>query len=354
MNGYWNGGTLKFNKHWQGGTNNGTVSGMYGIRRGDDIVVAPPSYRLHIDLSDYEEVEFDARVRRWIGSQPLYGYGLTDNLYQCRLEGKKWSDVDLIPFISLDAVGYNTVAGLDGGFADKSLMPYDLGLWQRWHDIYGLSDDTDYVPISSLTTNVNQKPFLYCKADIINVTGRADGGNINEVINSGYYIENLDDNGRYVTDGDKVSFIMKTGRYGSPFNTVSFSIDEWDNLDSLISGVDIPNVVISGNQYQVTPYEYMTVLPYACAREWQTISQEKGNRNGDAVIGGILSKVTSSLISPVSVFIKGTASEVFTGDGLYVRMKAPMDFGTPGTFYIKIKEVKSDRVYRISDMVGNI
>jgi hypothetical protein len=354
MNGYWNGGTLKFNKHWQGGQTAGIASGMYGIRRGDDIVVAPPSYKLHIDLSDYEEVEFDARVRRWIGSQPLYGYGVSDNIYSCRLKGKKWSDVELIPFISLDGSG-DAVAGLDGGFADKSLMPYDLGLWQRWHDIFGLNSDTDYIPISSLVGNVSQKPFLYCKADIISVTGRADGGNINEVINSGYYIENLDDNARYVTDGDKVSFIKKTNRYGSPYNLPIlpwYSIDEWDNLDNLISGVDIPNVVISGNHYQVTPYEYMTVLPYACAREWNVSTQEKGNRNGDAVIGGLL-RVTNGL-SPNLAFIKGTASEVFTGDGLYAQMKAPMDFGVRGTFYIKIKEVKSDRVYRISDMVGNI
>ena len=342
MNGYWNGGTLKFNKHWQGGRTADTASGMYGIRRGDEIVVAPPAYKLHIDLTEYEEIEFDAIMHRVPG--PLYNYGVPYSTVHRRLSGKKWTNVMLNPFIPFRTAG-NIMSGLYGGLADKSLMPYDTSLWQRWQDAPGGGNpDMDIIPMASLIGNLGQAKFLYATADLINITG--DAGNLYDF----YFMEKLDDKAKYTTDGDKIGFKLRTKRYGYGFIIHSYlSIDEWDTLDSILRNVDIPNIVIDGSgglEYNVTNTNILSVMPYLCGGDVAEGTMGILHSNGDATIGGYVYKTTYHL-GGGEMWVKPTGNDIFTGNGLYKRLK-----DWQGRWYVKIKDIRSDRSYVINDIVG--
>lgn len=360
MKGYYSGDTWKFNKHWQSGEGGqGKPFGLYGIWRGNELVVAPPAYKFHINFMDYENISFTGRSIETAGF-PLWRYGIGKKT-EHRFVGRKYSNIELRPVIPRRYDGGRVVDGIYGGLADKSKMPY-TGAWTR-HNQFGDSRflqpvEFDAISTIALETMAVDVRFLTATVDIIGLTG-TDAPIASMAFTP--YIEKMDDNAKATTDGDgQFDFRMKTRDYGQVVGNVALgAIDEWRNLSQVLNGVSTPSQIISGKMYNTTESQILTIDTYMVlpnvGTEMFLSTFEKMDATGDGIVGGM--NFTTYDYLRGYIWTKATANDLFTATEYYGSRIWSFSAAVAGEYmhaYMKIKSIRSDEYFRISDIVRDI
>lgn len=358
MKGYYSGDTWKFNKHWQSGDGGqGKPFGLYGIWRGNELIVAPPAYKLHVNFIDYENISFTGRAIDGTG-YPLYRYGIGKRTER-RFVGRKYSNIELRPVIPRRYDGGRVIDGIWGSLADKSKMPY-TGAWTRhnqFRDTRFLQPvEFDARSTTALETMAVDVRFLTATVDIIGLTA-TDGQTSTDFTP---YIEKMDDNTKATTDGDgQFEFRMKTRDYGWVSRPVAIgAIDEWRNLSQVLNGVSTPSQIISGKEYNVTESQIQTIEPYMVLPNVSTgfdmATFEKMDATGDGIVGGM--NYTTYDYLRGYIWTKATANDLFTATEYYGKRHwaFPSVDGKYVYAYMKIKSIRSDEYFRISDIVRDI
>lgn len=368
MKGYYSGDTWKFNKHWQSGDGGqGKPVGLYGIWRGNELVVAPPAYKFHINEMDYENISFTGRAID--GSRyPLWRYGVGKKTTH-RYVGRKYSNIELRPVIprSHSYGGYSphAVDGIYGGLADTSKMPY-IG-WTRHNQFldnrFLRPVEFDAISTIALESMAVEVRFLTATVDIIVLTW-SDAPVPSWAFTS--YIEKMDENAKATTDGDgQFEFRLKTRDYGQFSGNIALAaIDEWRNLSQVLNGVSTPNQISPsqpwpGKMYNITENQAQTIYPYMVLPNvgggiWLG-TFEKMDPTGDGIVGGM--NIETYDYFRGYTWTKATANDLFTATEYYGQRYFDVltaDGKLIGTTYMKVKSIRSDEYFKISDIVRDV